>query len=138
MGQPICPDQPRHAAQPTAVKNQSKVSVNPAAPEAWSKSPGSSPNTNGRATMSAVIKNSKKRRNSSGPERSAEEGTLLTAGGDAKEVGFFLRRLVGVSFFDRSAKPQAMIRIIYRLWLVDSDLSLVTHQEFENGQRDPA
>src|SRR5712691_2775634 len=108
MGQPTCPDQPRHAAQPTAAKNQSNVSVKPAAPEAWSKTPGSSPNTNGRATMSAVIKNSKKRRNSSGPERSAEEGALLTAGGDAKEVGFFLRRLVGASFLLPSAKSQAI------------------------------
>jgi len=138
MGQPICPDQPRHVAQPMAAKNQSNVSVSPAAPEAWSKSPGSSPNTKGRATIKAVIKNSKNRRNNSGPERIAGADAVPAGCGAVIGVGFFLRRLVGVSFFGRSAKPQAMIRIIYRLWLVDSDLSLVTHQEFENGQRDPA
>ena len=51
-GQLASPDHARQTAQPTAAKNQSKVSVNPVALEEWSKSPGSSPSTNGRATIS--------------------------------------------------------------------------------------
>ena len=66
-GQVASPDQARQTAQPTAAKNQSKVSVNPVALDVLSKSPGSSPSTSGRATINAATRPSSTRRRSSGP-----------------------------------------------------------------------
>src|SRR4051812_35907521 len=61
------PDQARHTAQPSTATSHSRVSTRLVVLESGASRPGSSPATNGRATIRAVTSPSKLRRSPSGP-----------------------------------------------------------------------